>query len=69
MDLISDWHALLRPEEELTPRFTAAFASSMRAKKLTFGQRVHCPFLRPFFLSAADEARIREAAETIALLG
>ena len=69
MDLIGDWHALLRPEEELTPRFTAAFASSMRAKKLTFGQRVHCPFLRPFFLSAADEARIRVAAETIALLG
>ena len=41
----------------------------MRAKKLTFGQRVHCPFLRPFFLTAADEARIRVAAETIALLG
>ena len=46
-----------------------AFAASMRAKKLTFGQRVHCPFLRPFFLTAADEARIRAAAETIALLG
>ena len=69
MDLISDWHALLRPDEELTPRFTTAFASSMRAKKLTFGQRVHCPFLRPFFLTAADEARIRTAAETIASLG
>ena len=69
MDLIADWHALLRPDEELTPRFTAAFASSMRARKLTFGQRVHCPFLRPFFLTAADEARIRAAAETIAALG
>ena len=69
MDLIGDWHALLRPDEELTPRFTTAFAASMRAKKLTFGQRVHCPFLRPFFLTSADEARIRVAAETIALLG
>jgi hypothetical protein len=69
MNLIADWHALLRPDEELTPRFTAAFAASMRAKKLTFGQRVHCPFLRPFFLTAADEARIRAAAETIAVLG
>jgi hypothetical protein len=69
MDLIGDWHALLRPDEELTPKFTAAFAASMRAKKLTFGQRVHCPFLRPFFLTAADEARIRAAAETIAVLG
>ena len=36
----------------------------MRSRKLTFGDRVHCPFLRPFFLSAADEARMRRAAET-----
>jgi uncharacterized circularly permuted ATP-grasp superfamily protein len=69
MDPIGAWHALLRPEEELTSRFTSAFADSMRARKLTFGQRVHCPFLRPFFLSTADEARIRAAAETIAALG
>jgi hypothetical protein len=41
----------------------------MRARKLTFGDRVHCPFLRPFFLSAADEARIRRAAETLAAIG
>lgn len=69
MDAIGDWHALLRPTEELTPQFTTAFAGAMRARKLTFGQRVHCPFLRPFFLTAADEARIRIAAETIARLG
>jgi uncharacterized circularly permuted ATP-grasp superfamily protein len=69
MDVIEDWHALLRPNEELTPRFTTAFAGAMRARKLTFGQRVHCPFLRPFFLTNADEARIRVAAETIAGLG
>ena len=69
MDPIADWHALLRPDEELTPRFTSALTASMRAQKLTFGQRVHCPFLRPFFLTAVDEARIRVAAETIAALG
>jgi uncharacterized circularly permuted ATP-grasp superfamily protein len=69
MDLIGDWHALLRPDEELTPKFTTAFAASMRAKKLTFGQRIHCPFLRPFFLTAHDEARIGTAAETIAACG
>ena len=33
-----------------------AFAASMRAQNLTFGQRVHCPFLRPFFLTAATSA-------------
>src|SRR5262245_22974054 len=69
MDTIGAWHALLRPEEELTPRYCAAFAASMRARKLTFGQRVHCPFLRPFFRTAADEARIQSAAQTIAMLG
>jgi uncharacterized circularly permuted ATP-grasp superfamily protein len=69
MDHIADWHALLRPDEELAPRFSAALTASMREKKLTFGQRVHCPFLRPFFLTAADEARVRTAAETIATLG
>ncbi|HEY7498298.1 MAG TPA: hypothetical protein VH740_07285 [Vicinamibacterales bacterium] len=69
MDAIGEWHALLRPTEELTPRFTSAFAAAMRERKLTFGTRVHCPFLRPFFLSADDEARIVAAAETIAAVG
>jgi uncharacterized circularly permuted ATP-grasp superfamily protein len=69
MDPIADWHALLRPEEELTPRYTQAFTAAMRGQKLTFGQRVHCPFLRPFFLTPDDEARIRNASQTIAALG
>jgi len=41
----------------------------MRKAKLTFGDRVHCPFLRPFFLSPEDEERVRTVAETIAGLG
>jgi len=59
----------MRPDEELTPRYAMAFAAAMRARRLTFGQRVHCPFLRPFFLSAHDEFRIQSAAQTIAALG
>src|SRR5207253_1346471 len=31
--------------------------------------RVHCPFLRPFFLSPEDEQRVRNVAETMAELG
>ena len=69
MNAIADWDALMRPDEELTPRYAMAFAAAMRARKLTFGQRVHCPFLRPFFLSAHDEFRIQSAAQTIAGLG
>jgi hypothetical protein len=69
MDAIRAWHALLRPDVELSRPYTDAFAAAMRTRKLTFGDRVHCPFLRPFFLSEADETRMRAAAERIAFLG
>ena len=68
MDAIAAWQSLLRADERRPDR-CLEFAASMRARKLTFGDRVHCPFLRPFFLSATDEARIRRAAETLATLG
>jgi len=69
MDYIDDWQALLRSSGSTSPSECLAFAASMRARRLTFGDRIHCPFLRPFFLTAAEEARIRRAAETIAVLG
>lgn len=69
MDPISVWHRLLREGGEATPDFCRALADSMRARKLTFGDRIHCPFLRPFFLTPDDERRMRRAAETIAALG
>jgi uncharacterized circularly permuted ATP-grasp superfamily protein len=69
MDPIETWQALLRADEELAPGHCTGFAAAMRARRLTFGDRIHCPFLRPFFLSVLDEARIRRAAETLAALG
>ncbi|MGH9531696.1 MAG: circularly permuted type 2 ATP-grasp protein [Terriglobales bacterium] len=63
------WHALLRPEEELGAAFCDDLAARMRAQRLTFGDRVHCPFLRPFFLEEADEQRVRKVVETIAAVG
>lgn len=63
------WHALLRPDDELSPAFTSALAERMRQRRLTFGDRVHCPFVRPFFLSARDERRIRAASEAVAAAG
>ena len=68
-DPAAAWLQLLRPDVELTPAYCRAFADTMRARRLTFGTRVHCPVLRPFFLSAADQARVRAAAETLAGLG
>ena len=69
MDAIERWHNLLRDDDYLTPEFSRMFSDSMRARKLTFGDRVHCPFLRPFFLTSSDESRIRRAAETLAAAG
>jgi uncharacterized circularly permuted ATP-grasp superfamily protein len=69
MDVLGAWNACLRPDVELTREYCAEFAASMRRRKLTFGDRIHCPFLRPFLLSASDESRMRTAAETIAALG
>jgi hypothetical protein len=68
MVLAAEWHSLLTPEE-LSPAACLRFAAAMRERKLTFGDRVHCPFLRPFLLTEADEDRVRVAAETIASAG
>jgi uncharacterized circularly permuted ATP-grasp superfamily protein len=64
---IDAWHGLLGGEaagamcERLTDR--------MRERRLRFGDRVICPFLRPFFLDSADEPRVRRVAETLWTLG
>ncbi len=63
------WHSLLRPGVELTPAYGEEFSARLRAARLTFGDRVHCPFLRPFFLDEQDEHRVRVIAELIAALG
>jgi hypothetical protein len=63
------WNELLQPMLDKSPDFADEFFGRMRAEKLTFGDRVHCPFLRPFFISPGDEQRVRVVAETIAELG
>jgi hypothetical protein len=63
------WHELLKAELRSSPQFTEKFYQRLRKAKLTFGNRVHCPFLRPFFLSPGDEQRVRIVAETMAELG
>ena len=68
-DPAKDWHDLLRPELGQSPRFAEQFLNRVRNANLTFGDRVHCPFLRPFFLSPQDEERVRLVAETVAALG
>jgi uncharacterized circularly permuted ATP-grasp superfamily protein len=57
------WHKLLKAELRKSPKLTENFHARLQAEKLTFGSRVHCPFLRPFFLSPEDEQRVRVVAE------
>ena len=63
------WHGLLRPDVELAPAFWNELSATMRAAKLTFGDRVHCPFLRPIFLDPRDVSRVAQVAETLADVG
>ena len=60
---------MLRPDVELTPEFAAGFTATLRAKHLHFGDRIHCPFLRPFFLDEEQVAEVRRVSETIARMG
>jgi len=67
-DAAEQWHKLLKTKLLSSPKFTEHFYAQLHAAKLTFGNRVHCPFLRPFFLSSEDEQRVRVVAETMAEL-
>jgi hypothetical protein len=62
------WDGLLRPLVRKSPALATKFLKEVRAANLTFGKRVHCPFLRPVFLSPQDEERVRTVAETIAAI-
>ena len=67
LDPIAWWHSFVR--EETDAKLCASLAKRMRERHLTFGGRLLCPFLRPFFLDPADEGRVKRAAETLWRLG
>ena len=66
---MEEWNAILQSTLLRLPALPEDLFKRLKRAKLTFGDRVHCPFLRPFFLSPEDEARVRTVAETIADLG
>ena len=68
-DAIAYWHDLLRSDVELTPAFAEAFTAELRTRHLHFGERIHCPFLRPFFLDDEQVALVTRVSETIARMG
>jgi uncharacterized circularly permuted ATP-grasp superfamily protein len=64
---IEVWNSLLAAED--AAKMCRRLSAVMRERKLRFGDRVICPFLRPFFLDAADEARVRGVSEMLWMLG
>src|SRR3989442_12459972 len=64
---IDIWHSLLREVD--APALCSSLAERMRTRRLHFGGRPLCPFLRPFFLDAADEDRVRQEVKTLWRLG
>src|SRR2546423_3452877 len=64
---IDAWHTLLETAD--TAALCRTLAERMQSRRLHFGGRPLCPFLRPFFLDAGDEDRVRHAAETLWTLG
>jgi uncharacterized circularly permuted ATP-grasp superfamily protein len=69
LDPVEHWTSLLRPDVELSEAFWAELSATMREARLTFGDRPLCPFLRPFFLDEADEARVQRVATMMAVMG
>jgi hypothetical protein len=67
-DPVGYWDKLLRPLVNKSSSLAEKFLEDVRAAKLTFGERVHCPFLRPVFLSPEDEERLRSVAEAIVVI-
>jgi len=67
MNAAAHWMALARRSAG-TP-LCGGLAERMRDRHLTFGGRLLCPFLRPFFFSSADEQRVIRAATLLYVLG
>ena len=68
-DPIDVWMSLLGQEGEFTEAYWNGHAQQMRDARLVFGDRLSCPFLRPLFMTAQDEARQRAACEVVAGIG
>jgi hypothetical protein len=60
-----DFHRLLHDEKALVEEMEAGLFERMRAAKLTFGDRLLCPFVRPSFVAPEDYEDIRAVCRGI----
>ena len=62
---IDDYHQLVRDEKALVEETADAFFNKMRDRKLTFGGRIFCPFVRPNFVTAMQYTQIQGVCRAI----
>ena len=67
MNPAAHWMTLVRRSAGAS--LCGRLAERMRERRLTFGGRLLCPFLRPFFFSPDDEQRVNRAAALLYTLG
>jgi uncharacterized circularly permuted ATP-grasp superfamily protein len=67
MNAAAHWMTLAR--RSAGAELCGGLAARMRQRHLTFGGRLLCPFLRPFFFTARDEERVVQAATLLYTLG
>jgi len=67
VDATKAWNAVIPAEG--SGALCRSLAQQMRERRLTFGGRLLCPFLRPFFVDGRDEPRVRQAVEALWVLG
>jgi uncharacterized circularly permuted ATP-grasp superfamily protein len=60
-----DYHRLLRDEASYARELEQRFSERMRAARLTFGDRLLCPFPRPNLVAPADYEEIRRVCRRI----
>jgi hypothetical protein len=60
-----DFHRLLKDERGLVEEMESGLFERMRAAKVTFGDRVLCPFLRPAFVAPSDYRDIQDVCRGI----
>ncbi len=62
---IDEYHQLVRDEKALVEETADAFFNKMRDRKLTFGGRIFCPFVRPNFVTAMQYTQIQGVCRAI----
>ncbi|MEW6368994.1 MAG: circularly permuted type 2 ATP-grasp protein [Acidobacteriota bacterium] len=64
-EVIRDYHAIIARDRTMALDGVAEMQERMRLRGISYGDRVLCPFLRPFFLSRAEYGYVRDVVKSL----